>query len=187
MARDIFQNGEALFTVRGAAGSSIASVSELGVTEGPIQYSPEFQHLEVSADPWGNRLPFEVQFMLAAVNITATLVHFDPDILDACLKESMGGASATGTLTRAGQRLGGNVALYAADNHFFSVGISSPVAGKPYTFLACYMPGTPITFPLGTERSLVSVTFRCIPHATDPYNGGSGAEGKVLWNNSALS
>lgn len=188
MARDYYVNGESMVQVKGAAGSAIANLSQLGLTDDAIKVTPAFKFQEVSLDAWGNqKVPNEIQFMLASLTIRMNLVHFDKDILNACLQESVGGASAFGTMKRAGTRLGNSAARFAATNHFIGVNITSPVAALPWRFLHCYMPDVPFEFPLGTERSIVPVTFVCIPYLADPWNSGQGAEGVVLWDHGSDS
>lgn len=182
MARDFFINGENMVWVKGSSASNIANLSELGLSEQPIRVSPEFRHGEITLSAWGNQIPVEVQFMLAAVNITLTLINFDRSVLDYCVQESMGGAAAIGTMPRAGSRLGNGAARFAATNHFIGLNIASPVGGKPWRFYATYLPGNPIEFPLGNERSTVTMTWRAIPYAADPWNGGAGASGIPLWD-----
>ena len=186
MTRDIFINGESLVTVRGSASSAIASVQQLGLTSDRIRITPNYNHLPVNADAWG-QAPFEMQFMLATVSLSMTLVHFDRTILAACQQESMGGSASEGQLTRAGTRLGSNASLFAAGNHYISVGITSPQAGQPWNFFFCFMTGPPMEFPLGTERSLVVVNFQAIPAANDPWQLGLGAQGAYIFDHSTLA
>lgn len=182
MARDFFINGESMVSVKGAAGTSINPLIQLGLSDGPIRVSLDFRHRDIQVDAWGNEIPPEVQFMLAAATITMTLVHFDRDVLDVCVQESFGGAAAPGFLTRAGSRLGNNAARFAATNHYIGLNILSPVAAKPWRFYFTYLTGTPVEFPLGTEKSLVQLTWRAIPYTQDPWNGGLGALGSPLWD-----
>lgn len=184
MARHYFINGESMVAVKGASNTGIGSLQNLGLAEGPIQWTPEFSHLDVKIDAWGNTFPNDVQWMLACVNISMTLVHFDPAILDICIAESMAGASAAGTLQRAGILMGGNgIARFSPGNHYIGLNITSPVEAKPYCFLHCYLAQSPVVFPLGTERSLVQLNWRCVPYAPDPFGGGTGAQGVQLWSN----
>lgn len=205
MARSFVINGESMVTVKGSTSQAlIASVVQLGLAEGPIHIVPEFRHKDMNVDAWGSEIPADIQFMLAAVNISMNLIHYDALVLDACLSESMGGVpigGAAGTanggpgqLGRAGRPLGANSALFSADCRYVTVNILSPVFGLPWRFLHCYMTGPPVDLPLGTEKSVTQVNWRCIPYTTDPYgngyNGtsvGTGAQGYVLWDNSVQS
>lgn len=180
MTRDIQVNGEAMVYVKGATNSGIGSLSELGLASDSIRISPVFRLKEVNADAWGEA-PFEMQFMLAFANITMTLVHFDTSVLDFCITESMGGAVSAGRMPRAGARLGNNVARFAAGNHFIGLNIAAPV-GSPWRFYTAFLTNNPLEYPVGTERSLVTLNWRAIPYAADPWNGGLGASGTYLWD-----
>jgi hypothetical protein len=190
MARDFFLNGETMVYVKGRADSPIGARQELGLAVDAIRVTPVFKHEDIKVDAWGQAPP-EVQWMLAEVRISMTLIHFDRDILDTCLQESMAGATAIGTLRRAGARMGNNLPLFAAGgvngNHYISLNLASPVGNKPWRFVSTYMPDQPIDFPLGTEKSAVVCSWRAIPYTQDPWGGvtagvaGQGAEGALLW------
>lgn len=181
MARDFVVTGECLVKVKGAAGSLIGSLSELGLSDGPInvQVVPKFNRLKVNA--WGD-VPPEIQSMLAECMVTMTLIHFDPVILDACVALSQGGASAAGTLARAGARLGNNSPRLSATNFFIGLNLTSPVEGKPYRFLTSYIDG-PVLYPFGVEAQIAQVHWSVIPYTMDPYGGGLGAQGSILYDN----
>ena len=70
---------------------------------GPHEAGP---HEAIPVDAWGDAAP-EEQFFLAGVRVSMTLVHFDQDVIEECMKLSQAGASAIGTLPRAGTRMGG--------------------------------------------------------------------------------
>lgn len=180
MTRQINVNGESLILVKGASNTSIANLAELGLAEAAITLTPEFNHDGVTVDAWGKGTP-EVQYMLAAVNISFTLVHYDPDILDVCIGLSMGGGSIIGQTGRAGTLMGGGVARFSPGWLYVSLNITSPVQAKPWNFLNCYMQNPPMSIGLGTERSLPQINFRCVPYTQDPYQGGVGATDWPLW------
>lgn len=186
MARDYFISGESLVLVKGRADSAIGSLAQLGLTDGPIRLTFESRYLEIQVDAWGGEIPAEIQYKLSAVQISMNLVHFDRDVLDVCLLESMGGAPTLGTTGRAGARMGNGLPRFAAGgvlgNHFIGLNITSPVAAKPWRFFYTYLVGPPMEFPLGTERSIVTLNWRAIPYAVDPYNGGLGAFGSPLFD-----
>ena len=94
----------------------------------------------------------------------------------------MGGAASIGALARAGTRLGGGNARLAVGWHYIGLNIQSPIANKPWRFYAAYMTGPPMDHPLGTEKSIITVNWRAIPYAVDPWNSGSGAAGVALWD-----
>lgn len=182
MARGYFINGATLVSVKGNVNSGIAALSELGLPEDRIEISYEFRHRDIRIDAWGGEIPPDMQFMLAAANISMTLLHHDPDVLAECIKEAMAGASAEGTMPAAGTLMGGGVARFAAGNHYVSLNIYSPVGGRPRRFLTAHLHGNPVSFPLGTEKSAVRINWRAIPYAADPWNGGLGSAGTKIWD-----
>jgi hypothetical protein len=185
MARDFFINGESLVYVKGRADSSIGTLSELGLASGPIVISPVFNHRAINVNAWGEA-PAEMQFMLSEVRVTMTLIHFDRTIMDVCITESMAGAPAIGQLPRAGARMGNNLARFAAGgalgNHYIGLNIASPVGSKPWRFYYAFLAERPLEMPLGAERSAVITNWRAIPYTQDPWGGGTGAQGAVIWD-----
>lgn len=163
MAQQFFTNGNTLVTVDGSA---------LGLTESPISISINVHHLDVMIQTFGGSqgVPGDVQQMLADATITMALVYFDPTVLDAALTKSIGGSN--GTMPVAGQLMGVN-------SKFCNLSLSSPIGGKPWSFPSAYMTGTPITFPIGNERSVTVATWRAIPFKSDP----STAAGAILYQN----
>lgn len=165
-------------------GGLIPSTQQLGLSDGPIRFSLDFHHKDITVDAWGE-VPPEIQFMNAEARISMSLVHFDSSLVDLCLQASMGSAPAVGAVPRAGTLMGSNAALGSSANSFISVNILSPVAGKPILFLACYLAQSPYEIPLGTEKSIIQLNWRCIPYPAsppdDPWQGGQGAAGTQLW------
>lgn len=183
MTRAYYINGESMVSVKGNSNSAIASIQQLGLSDGPIQVTFSFKHKDIQVDAWGGVVPPEVQVMLAEARISMTLVHFDNDILESCFRESLGGAASYGALARAGTLMGGNAARFAPTNHYIGLNILSPVEGQPYRFLYAYLAEQPLVFPLGTEKSLVQLNWRSIPWTIDPWNNGNGAAGTLLFDN----
>ena len=191
MARDFFINGECLVRVKGNVNTTISSLSELGLSEDPIVVTPDLKHTDLNLDAWGSEVPADVQFKLAAVTVRMKLIHFDRAVLDTCLIESMAGAGniagagLIGMLARAGRRMGGGNARFAANNHFIGLNLTSPSeANKPWRFYSAYLTGPPMEMPLGTEKSVVALNWRVIPYTQDPWGGGTGADGVRLWDHS---
>jgi len=195
MPRDIFTNGETMITVKGSSSAPlISTLQQLGLAASQVRISFDFKHEDVNANAWGKE-PFEIQFMLSEARITMDLIHFDMPVVQDCLRESMGGAAAQaveGTTPRAGSRLGNNSARFSATNHFVGLNISSPVGGAgiagnvlPWRFYFAYLTGPPMEIPLGTEKSIVQLNWRAIPYTTDPWGGGSGAQGNVWFDHTA--
>ena len=169
--------------VRGGATSAIPATVQLGLSADPIQITLEYKHLDVTVNAWSpERFAAEIQTFQANASVGMTLVHFDRSVLSACVTESLGGNSATqgeGTMARAGTRMGGNVAQFAAGNHFIGLQIASPVGQLPWRFWYAYLSEPPMEFPLGTERSLVKLRWKAITFTNDPWGGGSAQPGTV--------
>lgn len=185
MARDFFINGQCMVWVKGRADSSIGNLSELGLTTDQIRVTPVFRHRDIDVNAWGD-VPPEVQFKLAEVRISMTLVHYDSNVLEACVSESMAGAPAFGQLPTAGARMGNNLPRFAAGgangNHYIGLNLASPVGGRPWRFLTSYLTNTPVDIPIGTDRTAVVCNWRCIPYTQDPWNAGLGSYGAVLFD-----
>ena len=181
MARDFFINGESLVSVRSHTSSAIPTLTELGLASDPVRVQPIFHHRDIRLDAFGDS-PAEVQWMLAECLISFTLIHVDMNVLEECLRLSAGGPALYGEMARAGARLGNNLPRFAAGNNYISLTISSPVAARPYRFFFTYLENPPAEFPLGTEKSMIPIRFRCIPYSQDPYGGGLGAQNYVLYD-----
>lgn len=182
MARDFSINGESLVQVKGAAGTTIANLAELGLAEGPISVTLDLRHKDILLDAWGGEIPADVQVMLGAANIAMGLIHMDLAVLDECLRLSFGGPATMGQVSRAGTRLGANTARLAAGWKYVSLNISSPIAGRPWRFYNAYLTGPPLVYPLGTEKSVAVLNWRAIPYTTDPWQGGVGAANQILFD-----
>ena len=181
MARDFLIAGESLVLVKGNAGTGISALSELGLSQSPIQVTYETKYAPLTVDAWGQS-EVDVQFMGGAMNVSMNLIHFDPAVLAVCIAMSQGAAPLEGTIGRAGQRLGNNSARFALTNSLIGLNIVSPVANLPWRFYFAYMRDPPVQWPLGTEKSVLTVNFRVIPFSVDPYGGGTGSYGYRLFD-----
>lgn len=181
MSRVVYVNGETMVYVKGNTASPIANISELGLAESPIRVTLDSRYLDVQVDAWGGEIPIDVQNRLSAINVSMSLVHFDPAVLEACVEESMG-ASTFGVLARAGNLMGGNAPRFNPLNHYIGLNLASPVGLRPWRFYFAYLVGPPMDWPLGTERSVVTLNWRAVPYTQDPWNGGLGASGYVLFD-----
>jgi len=142
--------GETLISVRGgahASGSALGTLSELGLAKEGIKVTPEFVHQDIPVMGMGG-VPADLQWRLGTVDITCSLLHFDPNLMEQLIDESMaqggfvyleegqavpegvnqGNAIGDGvTFGRAGMTapagslLWGRKPMYASGNHFFSV------------------------------------------------------------------
>ena len=164
MARAIFVNGPTLVTANG---------NELGLADAPITVSLTIDHEDVKADAWGNGT-FDVQFMSAEMTVSMNLIHFDRTVLDTCVANAMATANI-------GQLAGGG-SLLRGTGSLISLRLTSPIAAKPWTFPNAFLHQAPMRFPLGTSKSVVQLNWRVIPSIADPYNGGAGSAGFVLWS-----
>ena len=182
MALVIFENGPTLVKVKGHAGSQIATLLDLGTSEDQVTWSPRFYHDPVIVGgTYGPSVPVDFQFMLADAIITMNLVYYDQAILEACIQESCAGGSAVGTMPRAGTLMGGQIARFTSGNHFIGLNLTSPVESKPYRFLAAYLTGQPLNYPIGPKRSVVQLNWHAIPYPEG--NIFSGSAGIKLWDN----
>jgi hypothetical protein len=196
MGRGWYINGPTMVAVKGRSDIAINVLTQLGLAESPIQVSFELHHKDINLDAFGSEVPPEVQAKIAAVNISMDLINFDQAVADVCLMESMGGSAAVGVLPPAGALLGNSVPRFSpantvaannvvtTGNHLIGLNLSSPNFGKPYRFIFSYLTQTPYTIPLGTEKSVLRLNWRCIPYIIDPWNAGLGASGVQLWDNS---
>jgi hypothetical protein len=182
MARTIYVNGEAMVYVKGMAGSAIANLSELGLSDDqiPMRFNPIYDDVIVNAH---GRVGTDMQVFLEDCMITMTLVHYDPVILTECYRLSKGAPNAAGNVARAGTLLGKGLARFAAGNNFIGLNIASPVGGIPYRFFFAYMVGPAMAIPVGNNRSIVTVNWRAIPYLADPWNGGAGALNTPIFDN----
>ena len=152
----------------------IASLSELGLTDrdGIVRIMPEWRHRDVRVDDFGPEVPAEIQWQLASVRVSMTLVHYDRSVLDQCMMEAMGGSAsgplqafaAAGVLVPAGQTLGRYKAMFSSGNHYISLNIDSRNSFYPWRIRTCYLEAPPLKIPLGTRRSHVELSWRGIPY-----------------------
>lgn len=184
MPRDFQIGGESLVSVKGNPLVNIGSLSELGLSLDPISVSFEFFKDPLIVNAWG-KAPVDMQTMNAIAHIRMELVHYDPSILDACVRSTLGGATNVnvGTVERAGKRLGAGDQLFSGNNFYVSLNIASPQGGIPWRFPFSYLEENPYTLTLGTNRSTVVLNWTAITYTFDPWGEGTGAEGYVLYSN----
>lgn len=189
MSRSFHINGESLVRVKfglhlisgaipfsGSAPISLASgctVYELGLAEEAVTIVPHFRHQDVHADDFGPHIPAEVLAQLSDCTIHMKLIHYDRNVLDACMGEALGGTSpntpAGAVLGPTNQPLGAGHTLGSSGCHYVSLNILSPVENVPWRFPASYLPALPLEMPLGTEKTVVDLVFRAIPYVS-PYS-----------------
>ncbi len=180
MTRSFIVPGETLIAVRGGAhmsGGPIGDVSELGLAVEEVRVIPQFSLKDIRVDDFGPDVPAEVMWMLASVRIQATLIHFDSEVLDTMLDETMGGPGfnvvaqdliirRNRILAPGGLLLGGRKPMYASGNHFFSVTLNNTFygSGNPWRFRKCHLMETPVIFPVGTNAQACEINIRAIPY-----------------------
>jgi hypothetical protein len=174
-----------MVTVKSRSDSAIGTLQQLGLPATPIQVTHGIEVRDINLDAFGGVIPPEVQIMLGAPIIDINLINVDPVILNECLRLSQGYPPAIGQLARAGTRLGGGVARFVPPNCFIGLNISAPVNGIPYRFLTAHLIAPPVSFSLGTEKSIFNTRWRALPYCVDPWNNGAGALGQVIWDNGA--
>lgn len=205
MGRGYFINGETMIKVKGGqhwSGRPLGNVAELGLcSTRRVRVIPQFSYLDRRSDDFPDYPP-DVQWMGGEVRIVMPFYHFDFDLLSVCIQEAMGGGGnvgffgAEGTCSPFGTPLGKGLPMFSSGNNLISLNILSEQANKPWRFKACYMVGPPFDWPLGTEASEVTVTWRAIPYTPftfGPFVSVSGhpsivsggmllSSGAVLWD-----
>jgi hypothetical protein len=187
MSRGYYVNGETMTYVKGRSDLAlISSRTELGLTDQSIRIQIKTQRLQIRVDAMGDAPP-ESQFMGASASVSMTLVHFDSAVLDACIQESWGSSPARGQLGHAGSLMGSNKVLFAPGgidgNHFISLNLVSAPGKQSWRFFHSTLSQNPIEWPIGTERSLVTLNWDSLPYTIDPWNSGNGSYGIAIWDN----
>lgn len=148
-----------------------STFAELGLAEEKVYIRPDYRHRQLIQNDFGPDIPAELHWMLAAVDIQFTLIHYDKNVLDYCMSESMGGTinlggvqQFAGILQPAGVTLGRGLFPQESGCHYISVNILSPQLAFPWRFRTTYLNIQPVEIPLGTERSAVMCNFRAIPY-----------------------
>lgn len=190
MTRSYYINGAPMVYVKGnpdtfppELANNQNGVFQLGLASESIKVTPRFSHFDVLADDYGPEVPAEILWNLAYCYIQMTLVHFDYQVLDACIAAAMGGGTYP-ILMGAGKPLGAGLPLYQSGNNYITLFLVSGIGARPWRFPACYLTGRPLEYPLGTEKSLVALQWRAIPYS--PLSEEPGTEGEALSNGSIL-
>ena len=174
MAAVIFENGPTIVSVKGPSGSSISSLSTLGVADSPITVSQKNSFDNVIVDPFGPSVPVDLQYNLTEMMVSMNLIYFDETVLRECMRLSNAGGSAAGTMPRAGTLMGGGNARFAAGNNFIGLNLSSAVESVPWRFYSAFIADS-FNWPLGTQRSSLNIVWRCIPYSVNILSGSAGA------------
>ena len=203
MPRDFQINGACMTAVRfgdhlptsiSNIPGSPTNLSELGLaSQDMVTVSPTYRHADIPTDAFGPDVPAEIMAQIAECQIRVPLVHYDWDILEYCLSESLGGIEnlggpGAGTMPPAGSLLGNLREYLASGYHFVGLNFTSPVLGRPWHFPAAYLIEQPAVMQIGTKRSVAMTTWRAIPYPYKLMTGAwvSGVEitssGAVLWD-----
>lgn len=191
--RDFIINGEALVRVKGngelakpessglSPGDARTGLWELGLADAGITITPRFYHMDVKADDYGPGVPADVRWMLAEATIRMNLIHYDTDILENCIVESMAGGFG-GRMMGAGTSMGGGRPPMSSGCHYISLNILSPVLDQPWRFPTAYLSETPVTRSLGAGATIAECNWRAIPYESPLawLSGGSLASGGIL-------
>lgn len=180
MGRAFYINGPTLVLVKGngalclSGSNPFGQLSQLGLAVDDVRVFPVFRHANVTVTDFGPDVPVETLWMVAEVNITMNLVHFDEYVLSAWMTETMGGGvprvggvsmlPGTGILPQAGTPMGGGKPLFASGNHYVSLNLASPYLNRPWRFPTTYLTQQPIEISLGTTRSAVRLHVKAIPY-----------------------
>lgn len=161
--------------------------ANLGLTSESISITPRFVHQDLPVDDFGPTIPPEVMAMMADCTINMTLVHYDPDLLNICVQEANGGGNGVytndGSLAPGGRLLGNNRPMYASGNHYMAVSlVSVSVLEQRWRFKSCYLNAQPLEIPVGTERTLVKLSWRAIPYVPMNANGEVLSVSGRLWD-----
>ena len=185
MSRSFVIPGDSLVYVKGTLDVQgydfqLGSLWELGLASDEIKISINPAHQDVKVDDFGTQIPVDVRAELADAFISMNLIHYDEDVLEACISESMGGrAKQQPANTRlgysfpgAGRPLGGGRQLFSSGNHHITLYIRSITPSDllsiedstdTYRFLACHLVKS-IEVPRGNNKSIVNAKWRAIPY-----------------------
>lgn len=139
---------------------------DLGLAVDQIQINPKYFHRDMKVDGFGKNVPPDVMMDGVEYEVRTKLIHYDPQILDVCLSESIGADLLGGRQCQSpnvGTLMRGSKVLYNSGNHFMSLGIFSPQLYRPYRFLTCYLAERPAEIPLGTDLTEVLLNWRVLP------------------------
>lgn len=194
MARDWYINGDTMVQVRGGAHltSGLNVITNLGLAIDQVRVSPSFSRQPIHADGFGKVVAPEYRSKLMSARVSMTLVHFDPQVLDQCVRESQGGGvgaipdptavggqiEAEGVLAQAGTLMGGYKPRFASGNHYIGLTVKGTTEiTRPWRFLYTMIDGTGPVYPLGNGFSAVPVTWLVVPYLEPPLVSGRYTSG----------
>lgn len=171
MSRNFVVYGEFIVSV---SGTFFDEIEELGLTAEPVRIVPIYNHRDIPTDGFGPNVPVETLWNMGECLIYMTLVNYDTNVLGRCYRASMGGGNPDfvdednldGFMGPAGIPMGGGAGIGQGGNYYTSLHLYPTQDGayEPYRFRACYLNSQPLEIPIGTERTLVRLGWRCIPY-----------------------
>jgi len=175
------------------SGGPIALVSDLGLTEGPITFTPKFNHRDMLVDDYGPFVPAAVQSQMTSVDVSFTLIHYDQEVLQLCIEESMGNAAGAptagglaGTFVGQGRPLDAGRNMFMSGNCMISLNLFSITSGiLPIRVRSTYL-ANQVPFPLGTQVQAVQLTWRGIPYQPPLLSGGEVASGGIVIHDNVI-
>lgn len=203
MPRSFAIAGEVMVLVKGGAhfsGFPISTVTELGLAQGPIIFTPTFKYRGMNVDDYGGEIPAAIQCMMSEVIVSMTLINYDQDVLNICMDEAMGGGGWAGTFgdpgkfTGQGVPLDGGRNMFMSGNHMISLNLRNdgpgfdPSTDQPlptlmpnYRVRSTYLLDA-VSLPLSVATTAVELKFRGIPYQKPLFraSGGNIASGSVL-------
>lgn len=186
MSRKFYINGESMVRVKLPQSSSLNGWNDLGLAEDRIEVGLMIHSEALYVDSYGKRNPIDEQVFGGEAVITMRLIHFDPVVLQECVRLTFpawgtAGSPTEGQLGRAGTTRGQGAAIGSSSNSYITLNISSPVAVLPYNFPTVYLRDDPYTFPVGAEKTVAILKWKALAYSTDPWgvsNGSSGGPGQ---------
>lgn len=172
MARGFQVTGECMVLVKGPAGSSIASLTQLGLSPDQITVTEGIHHQPIKVNAWGNGMaPADEQVFAIDATIQMTLVNFDITVLEECYRLGVA-APVFGQMPRTGALMGNGLARFAAGNNYIGLNITAPVNGLPYRFFYARLDQR-LVLPYGTERQVAQCNWYAYAYTNDPWGGGT--------------
>lgn len=187
MPRSFIINGESLVQVVLPAGSSLPGTNQLGLAMDAIRVSLAEHVKPLYVDAYGQNNTIDEQVFGGDAQVEMNLIHFDAVVLFECIRLAFPTSPVEGSLGRAGFRRGNALPLGTTGNSLITLNITSPVAALPFNFPAAFLADRPYEWPLGTEKSVVKCVWKAIPYAIDPWGNGTGSQGSVVYNRTALA
>lgn len=175
-----------------------SNICELGLSSDSITISPKLIQHDTRTDDYGPDVPADIMVMGAECEIGMTLIHQDPNVVDLCLAEAMGGPCIAGgvspqynagTLSAVGTPLGGALGngAFASGNHFISLNLVPGQVGQlPWRFPNAFLRTAPASIPVGVKVQMTQLNWRAIPCPNvslhDVVVPGVGGTGRLIVN-----